>query len=92
MVSQERIDILKKAIVKSVTRSLPTMTAQVAAQLKSSLDLKGLVAERIIKFSDDELEAMVMMVVERELRSIEHWGLLIGAVVGGLQWLFLTLL
>jgi len=42
-------------------------------------------------FEDDRLERIVIEIARRELRAIELLGGLLGALIGGAQWLVLWL-
>ncbi len=42
-------------------------------------------------FEDERLEKIVSEIARRELRAIEFLGGLLGAVIGGIQWLVLWL-
>lgn len=91
MKSTSWLDKLANMVTSQLMHMMPDIAGQLGDKLKDTIDFKSLIAEKIDQFTDDELEEVVMSIASRELRSIEYWGLLIGGVVGGLQWLLLTL-
>ena len=80
-----------KLVADQMIQRLPCVAGQLSEKLKDSLDLQTMIATKINKFSNEELETTVLDIAGSELRAIEYWGLLIGAAIGGLQWLFLHL-
>jgi uncharacterized membrane protein YheB (UPF0754 family) len=63
---------------------MPVISAQVPAIL-SIVDVRGLIEREILGFSPEEVEAVILSVARRELRSITWWGGVLGALVGGVQ-------
>jgi uncharacterized membrane protein YheB (UPF0754 family) len=86
-----RMNDLIRALTVQILAALPTVAQSLTTNLKQSLDIKATVAARMAALDDEELEATIFMIAERELRAIEYWGLFIGAAVGALQWLVLYL-
>lgn len=94
MLSKKRKDILETVpalVTAKIARTLPKLTATLAEKAKAGMDIRAIVVERINQFTDDELETMIRDVVSRELVWIERLGFVIGAVIGALQWLILSL-
>jgi uncharacterized membrane protein YheB (UPF0754 family) len=88
---EKYLTVIPGLISEQLIRRMPQIAGRLAENLKASLDLKALIAKKINKFSDDELEETVLGIANTQLRAIEYWGLLIGGTIGGLQWLFLHL-
>lgn len=63
---------------------MPVISAQVPAIL-AIVDVQGLIEREILGFSPQEVEAVILSVARRELRSITWWGGVLGALVGGVQ-------
>ncbi|MEW6487103.1 MAG: DUF445 family protein [Thermodesulfobacteriota bacterium] len=63
---------------------MPVISAQVPAIL-AIVDVQGLIEREILGFSPEEVEAVILSVARRELRSITWWGGVLGALVGGVQ-------
>ena len=77
-------DTLKKAFIALYKKAV----SGCAENLMSLLDLSGIVEEKINAMSADELEALVMSVMKKELNTIVNLGALIGFVLGLLNLFF----
>jgi uncharacterized membrane protein YheB (UPF0754 family) len=53
------------------------------------VNLENLVYERVVSFTSDKLEDMMMCVIQKELRFIEWAGAFLGFIIGVLQVLLL---
>jgi len=84
-------DRLRRSIVKHVMESLPEISKNLGAKLGERLSVRDLVEERVNAFEDARLEEIVVEIARRELRAIELLGGLLGALIGGAQWLVLWL-
>lgn len=71
-------DTLKKAFIALYKKAV----SGCAENLMSLLDLSGIVEEKINAMSADELEALVMSVMKKELNTIVNLGALIGFILG----------
>ena len=71
-------DKLKKAFIALYKKAV----SGCAENLMSLLDLSGIVEEKINAMSADELEALVMSVMKKELNTIVNLGALIGFILG----------
>ena len=89
--SVDQFNELPAVVSTQLAKLVPTIMPKVAEQLRRTMDIRAIVAERVGNFSDRELEELIFMVAERELGAIEYWGLVIGGVIGGLQWALLSL-
>jgi len=84
-------DRLRRSIVKHVMESLPEISRKLGSKLGERLSVRKLVEERVNAFEDDRLEKIVIEIARRELHAIELLGGLLGALIGGAQWLVLWL-
>lgn len=71
-------DTLKKVFIALYKKAV----SGCAENLMSLLDLSGIVEEKINAMSADELEALVMSVMKKELNTIVNLGALIGFILG----------
>ena len=71
-------DTLKKAFIALYKKAV----SGCAENLMSLLDLSGIVEEKINAMSADELEALVMSFMKKELNTIVNLGALIGFILG----------
>lgn len=85
------LTMIPRLVSDQMIRRMPLVAGQLAQNLKGTMDLRGMITEKINKFTDEELESTVLGIASSELHAIEYWGLLIGGMIGGLQWLFLHL-
>lgn len=52
------------------------------------IDVGGMITEKIIQMSSEEVEDLVLTVVKRELRLVVLFGAFVGAIIGGMGMLF----
>lgn len=64
---------------------------KVAAQFEASVNLRQLIEENIAAFDLERLEAIVNGVAQREFRTIERLGAVLGFIIGCLQVLILLI-
>jgi len=64
---------------------------KVATQFEASVNLKQLIEDNIAAFDLERLEAIVNEVAEREFRTIERLGAILGFLIGCLQLLILLI-
>ncbi len=77
-----KFEVLAAAAMKEESRPL---MEKVATQFEASVNLKQLITENIAAFDLDRLEAIVNQVAQREFRTIERLGAVLGFVIGCLQ-------
>ncbi len=75
---------LKEAVAALYKKAVSSCSGE----LMSLLDLSGIVEEKINAMSADELEALVMSVMKKELNTIVNLGALIGLILGMLNIFF----
>ena len=81
----DRIQGLKDGIVRSILKRRERLFQALEGQLEKNLDVSGIVETKVAAFPSRELEALILGVARRELRAIEIWGALLGALIGLLQ-------
>lgn len=86
----ERIGGLRDGLVRAVLEHREELLAEVEKALEQNLDVKSVVQSKVQEFSTRKLEEMVLAVAKKELRAIEIWGAILGAVIGLLQALLAT--
>ncbi|PIE22424.1 MAG: hypothetical protein CSA62_12480 [Planctomycetota bacterium] len=90
--SPERIGGLRDGLVKAVLEHREELLAEIEKALEEKLDVSSVVQQKVQEFSTRELEAMILSVARSELRAIEIWGAILGAVIGLLQAVLATTL
>ncbi len=81
----ERVQGLKEGIVRSILKRKESLFEAMEGQLEKNLDVSSIVEAKVAAFPSEELESLILAVAKRELRSIEIWGALLGALIGLLQ-------
>lgn len=77
-----KFEVLAAAAMKDESGPL---VEKVAAQFEQSVDLKQLIEDNIAAFDLERLEAIVNQVAQREFRTIERLGAVLGFVIGCVQ-------
>ncbi len=80
--TDERIADLRDSLVKSLLKDRGALLDRFEETLEHGLDVKALVREKVAAFSVEKLEALVLEVASRELRTIELLGALLGILIG----------
>jgi len=84
-------DRLRRSIVKHVMEALPGLSKSLGRRLGGRLDVRRLVEDRVNSFDPEVLERLALEIARRELRWIELLGGVIGAAVGTVQWVLMSL-
>ena len=80
---RERIgSAVRNAVTREVATILSDSGPQLAGRVMASLDLAGLVEDRLVSMDWEHMEAIVYSVAGRELKLIEVMGGVLGALVG----------
>ena len=91
-ITPERISGIRDGIVDAVLENEGALAAQLEEVLEKNLDVAGIVEEKVAAFPTQRLEELVLDVARSELRAIEAWGAVLGAMIGFLQALLVPLL
>lgn len=83
------LDKLKGSLVEEVNGLMEDGVDLMCEHLDENLDTKKLVEEKLVGFDMDKLEAIVLKVAKKELRTIEILGAVLGFFVGVIQLLVL---
>lgn len=90
--SPERLSGLRNGIVRAVLEQEDVLIEHLERAVEENLDVAALVEDKVAAFPSQRMEAIVLEVARRELRAIEIWGAALGALIGILQVVLLTLL
>ncbi len=90
-ISKRRIGIIKQSIKKEIESLVPALKSHYIGQI-SNIDLEKLIFNKILNFPNEQLEALLMAVLKKELRFIELVGAVVGLLIGLIQIGLLTLL
>jgi uncharacterized membrane protein YheB (UPF0754 family) len=81
---------IKAKIANQFAEMTPKMIEQLGQTLES-IDVQQMVKERVMNFSDQKLEDILMSVMQKELKFIEIAGGVLGFIIGLLQSLLVLL-
>ena len=84
----ESLNIDRNQLKQAIIALYKNAVSGCAENLMNWLDLSGIVEDKINAMSADELEALVMSVMKKELNTIVNLGALIGFILGLLNILF----
>ncbi len=76
------LDDLKGRARKEFSQLLPEIKEHVGVAVERDLDLHGHIEEKVANFSVRKMEAIVMRVATKELKTIEWLGGLLGLLIG----------
>jgi uncharacterized membrane protein YheB (UPF0754 family) len=90
--TEERVKELRAAIVRGVVGRKQEVYSSIEAAVRDGIDVHAVVERKVAGFEVARLEALILEVASRELRSIEVLGGVLGLAVGLVQAAILTLL
>ncbi|MCP3919098.1 MAG: DUF445 family protein [bacterium] len=90
--TDERVGELRERFVQGLIQDREGLASEFEKALEAGLDVHELVESKVAAFPVERLEALVLEVASRELRSIEVLGGLLGIVIGFAQVAVLQLL
>ncbi len=75
-------DIESTVITEKVSQIVDEFMTDKGMELLNTVDIKGIVSEKIETMKVEELEALVMYVMENELKAVVNLGAVLGALIG----------
>lgn len=88
--TEERVEEIRSSIVQGIMLHKDAVLDEVERGLEKGLDVPRLVEEKVAAFAVEKLEAMILEVASRELKSIEVLGGVLGVLIGLCQVAFLA--
>ncbi len=76
---------MKSELMHEIDTMAPVMIQRYVNSLDETMDVEKIVEEKVNNFSVDKLEALMMGILNRELKFIERIGAVIGFLVGVFQ-------
>lgn len=80
------IRALSRAVTAEIMRAVPALLELFTERLEEHVSISDLVTERIERFEEERVEALVRQVAQRELRAIELLGGVLGLLIGLVQY------
>ncbi|ANQ48342.2 DUF445 family protein [Flammeovirga sp. MY04] len=84
------IDQIRNGMEKSVDEMIPKLMDDIGNNI-GSISIEQVVYEKVMDFSDEKFEDLLMAVIKSELRFIEIMGAVLGFLIGLVQVALLTL-
>ncbi|MCA8968762.1 MAG: DUF445 family protein, partial [Planctomycetes bacterium] len=84
-ITPERIASIRDSIVDSVLENEAALADKLERVLDENLDVAHIVETKVAGFPTTRLEQLVLDVARKELRAIEVWGAVLGALIGLIQ-------
>ncbi len=78
-------EMIKTGLLEEIEVMLPKIITEYAENLEEKIDIERMVTEKVATFSSDRLEALLLAVMQKELRFVEIIGGVLGFVIGLLQ-------
>lgn len=88
----DRLKGIRDGLVDSVIEQQESLAVHIEQALENNLDIAKIVSEKVAAFPTERMEQLVLEVARRELRAIEIWGAVLGALIGIGQVILLEIL
>lgn len=88
--SRESIGKIKKLIKEGLLEKKEAICASFGEYLEEKVDFQEMIQEKISSFSLEKLEEIISSLAKKELKHIEWIGALLGALLGGAQFLLFS--
>ena len=82
---------IKSTLLKEITEVIPGVIDSYAHKLKSEIDVKSVVYDKVVNFSSDKLEEILYSIMKKEFKFIELLGGLLGFIIGFIQLVILLI-
>lgn len=84
---KDSLEKIKRLIKEGVLSKKEELLFSFSSTLEESIDIKAMIEEKISSFSLEKLEEIIVSLAKKELRHIEWIGAILGAILGGVQFL-----
>jgi len=81
---------IKTTLLDEISDILPGIIDSYAEKLKSEIDIKAIVYDKVVNFSSDKLEDILYSIMKKEFKFIELLGGILGFIIGLVQLLILS--
>ena len=82
---------IKSILLKEITEVVPGVIDSYANKLKSEIDVKSVVYDKVVNFSSDKLEEILYSIMKKEFKFIELLGGVLGFIIGFIQLVILLI-
>jgi len=81
---------IKTTLLDEISDILPGIIDSYAKKLKSEINVKAIVYEKVVNFSSDKLEDILYSIMKKEFKFIELLGGVLGFIIGLIQLVMLS--
>ena len=90
-VSDSIIDKIKSYIKSAIEENKGEIVNTIIGKLEKEIDFEDLIIKKINEFSLEDVEKMTINIAKNELKHIEYIGAVLGAFIGVIQYLLITI-
>tara|TARA_B100000963_G_scaffold359885_1_gene388633 strand:- start:1918 stop:2514 length:597 start_codon:yes stop_codon:yes gene_type:complete len=87
--NDELKDKIKTTLLDEISDIFPGIIDSYAERLKSEIDIKAIVYDKVVNFSSEKLEDILYSIMKKEFKFIELLGGVLGFIIGLIQLLIL---
>lgn len=80
---------IKNTLLTEIEEVIPGVIDSYAEKLKNEVDIKAIVYEKVVNFSSDKLEDILVSIMKKEFKFIEVLGAVLGFLIGTIQLVWL---
>ena len=91
-VSDSIIDKIKSYIKSAIEENKGEIVNTIIGKLEKEIDFEDLIIKKINEFSLEDVEKMTINIAKNELKHIEYIGAVLGAFIGVIQYLLITII
>ena len=81
---------IKTTLLEEISEVIPGVMDSYAEKLKSEIDVKAIVYDKVVSFSSDKLEGILYAIMKKEFKFIELLGGVLGFIIGLIQLIILS--
>ena len=81
---------IKTTLLEEISEVIPGVMDSYAEKLKSEIDVKAIVYDKVVNFSSDKLEGILYAIMKKEFKFIELLGGVLGFIIGLIQLIILS--
>lgn len=82
---------IKTTLLEEISDVIPGVIDSYANKLKTEVDVKAIVYEKVVNFSSDKLEEILFSIMKKEFKFIELLGGVLGFLIGLIQLVIVAL-
>lgn len=86
------IEKIKSYIKSAIEENKGEIVNTIIGKLEKEIDFEDLIIKKINEFSLEDVEKMTINIAENELKHIEYIGAVLGAFIGVIQYLLITII